>query len=39
MTAALKYLSQMTNAIFESQMQRAARKITAHQQLFPRHAA
>ena len=36
MTAALKYLSQVTNEIFEAQMQRAARKITARQQVFVR---
>ncbi len=37
MTAALKYLSRITNEIFESQMRRAARGISARQQLFPRH--
>lgn len=34
MTTALNYLSQVTNEIFASQMQRAARKIAAHQQFF-----
>jgi hypothetical protein len=29
MTAALKYLSQITNAIFEAQMERAAHRIAA----------
>jgi len=29
MTAALKYLSQVTDQIFETQMQRAAQKILA----------
>jgi hypothetical protein len=38
MTAALRYLSQMTNEIFESKMRRAALKISARQQLFPHHA-
>ena len=38
MTAALKYLSRMTDAIFASQMQRAAVKISARQQVFPRRA-
>jgi hypothetical protein len=39
MTAALKYLSQMTNAIFETQMQRAAQKISDRQHYFDRRAA
>jgi hypothetical protein len=39
MTAALKYFGRMTDQFFESQMQRAARKIAERQQLFPRHAA
>ena len=38
MAAALKYLSQMTDTIFESQMQHAARKICDRQQLFNRRA-
>jgi hypothetical protein len=38
MAAALKYLSQMTDAIFESQMQYAAQKICVRQQLFHRRA-
>jgi hypothetical protein len=38
MTAALKYLSRMTEEIFASQMQRAACKITAREQMFHRHA-
>jgi hypothetical protein len=37
MTATLKYLSQMTDAIFASQMQRAAVRIGARQQRFARH--
>jgi hypothetical protein len=36
MTAALKFLSQMTDAIFASQMQRAAVRITARQHTFAR---
>ncbi len=36
MTSALKYLSRIADAIFESQMQRAAVRITAHQQAFRR---
>jgi hypothetical protein len=36
MTAALKYLSQMTDAIFASQMQRAAVRICARQQTLAR---
>ncbi len=39
MTAALKYLSQMTDQIFETQMQRAAVKICTRQQIFQRRAA
>jgi hypothetical protein len=38
MTAALEYLSRMTEHFFESQMRRAARRIR-RQQPFPRHAA
>ncbi len=36
MTSALKYLSRMADAIFESQMQRAAMRITTRQQVFRR---
>jgi hypothetical protein len=39
MTTALKYLSRMTDQVFETQMRRAARKITARQQIFHRRAA
>jgi hypothetical protein len=39
MTAALKFLSNMANTIFERQMSRAAHRICAHQQLFPHRAA
>jgi hypothetical protein len=39
MTAALSYLSRMTNDIFESQMQRAAQKIASREQIFHRRAA
>jgi hypothetical protein len=39
MTAALKYLSQMTEQIFENQMQRAAQKICQRQQVFHRRAS
>jgi len=38
MIAALEYLSRMTDAIFASQMQRAARKISAREQIFHRRA-
>jgi len=38
MIAAVKYLSQTIDRIFESQMRRAACRISARQQLFPRHA-
>ncbi len=37
MTAALKFLSQMTDLIFESRMQRAAVKISARERVFYRH--
>jgi hypothetical protein len=37
MTTALKFLSQLTDRIFEKQMQRAAVKITAREKLFYRH--
>jgi hypothetical protein len=39
MTAAVEYLSQVTDKFFESLMCRAARRINARQQLFPRHMA
>jgi hypothetical protein len=39
MTAAFKYLSQVTNQIFEMQMQRAAQKICERQQVFHRRAS
>ena len=39
MTAALKFLSRMTDEIFESQMQRAAQRITNAPQCFVRRAA
>jgi hypothetical protein len=38
MTAALKFLSRMTDEIFETQMQRAAQKICARQHIFGRRA-
>jgi hypothetical protein len=40
MTTALKFLSRMTDEIFESQMQRAAQKIADRgEQIFHRRAA
>ena len=39
MTATLKFLSRITNEVFESQMQRAAQRICERQQYFVRHAA
>jgi hypothetical protein len=36
MTTALKFLSQMTDTIFASRMQRAAVKISARQRMFAR---
>ncbi len=36
MTAALKFLSQMTDAIFAVQMQRASVKIAARRHMFAR---
>jgi hypothetical protein len=39
MTAALKYLSQVTDQIFEMQMQRAAQKICKRQHAFRQRAA
>ena len=38
MTAALKYLGHITEEIFEAQMRRAARMITARQHFFPHRA-
>jgi hypothetical protein len=38
MTAALKYISQMTQKAFELRMRRAALRITARQHFFPHHA-
>jgi hypothetical protein len=38
MFATLKFLSRVTNEIFESQMQRAAKKISEHQHYFGRGA-
>ena len=38
MTAALKFLSRMTDSIFEVQMQRAAQKICERQHIFHRAA-
>jgi hypothetical protein len=37
MTAALKFLSEMTDSIFASRMQRAAVKIRARERVFYRH--
>ncbi len=39
MTAALKYLSQIANEIFESQLRRAALRISARQHFVLRRAA
>ena len=39
MTAALNYLTRITDELFASQMQRAAQKITAREQIFHRRAA
>jgi hypothetical protein len=36
MTAAIKYLSEMTETIFASQMRRAAVKIAAREHMFAR---
>lgn len=38
-TAALKYLSRLTDEIFAQQMQRAAVRISAREQLFHRRAS
>lgn len=38
MTAVLNFLRHITDQIFESQMRRAANRITVRQQLFPHHA-
>lgn len=35
MTAALEFLSRLTDQLFETQMRRAARKIAARAQIFP----
>jgi hypothetical protein len=39
MTAALTYLSQIANELYERQMRRAALRINARRQLFPHHGA
>jgi hypothetical protein len=39
MTVTLKFLSRITNEVFESQMQRAARKICERQHYFGARAA
>lgn len=39
MTATLKFLSRITNEVFESQMQRAAQRICKRQHYFARRAA
>jgi hypothetical protein len=39
MTATLKFLSRITNEVFESQMQRAAQKICERQHYFGGRAA
>jgi hypothetical protein len=39
MAAALQFLSKIADEIFEANMQRAALRIAARQQVFPRHAA
>jgi hypothetical protein len=39
MTAALKFISQITNTLFERQMSRAANRICARQHFFPHRAA
>jgi hypothetical protein len=39
MQTALKYLSRMTDELFESRMRRAARRISDRQNLFPRRTA
>jgi hypothetical protein len=39
MTATLKFLHQFAEAVFTSQMQRAAVKISARQHVFHRHGA
>lgn len=38
MTAALEFLSRITDQLFELQMRRAARKISARARLFRRHS-
>jgi hypothetical protein len=39
MSATFKYISQLTEQIFEARMQRAASKITERQYFFPVRAA
>jgi hypothetical protein len=39
MTAALEYLSRITDQLFESRMLRAARQISKRQHFFPRRVA
>jgi hypothetical protein len=39
MTATLKFLSRITNQVFESQMQRAAQRICERQQYLVRRVA
>ncbi len=39
MTTTLKFLSRLTNEVFEAQMQRAARKICERQHYFGAHTA
>ena len=39
MTAAIRYLTQKTNEIFETKMQRVAEKICERQQVFHRRAS
>jgi hypothetical protein len=39
MTAALEFLGEITDRFFETQMRRAARRISARLLLFPHHIA
>ena len=39
MTAALNFISRMTDELFASQMQHIAQKITERQHIFPRRGA
>jgi hypothetical protein len=39
MTTALNYLSRMTNQIFETQMQRAAQRISERRHIFDRRGS